>query len=362
LPAPGVEVDTRVLSGFVGERLPGYMVPSAIVVLESLPLTPAGKLDRNALPAPVFARRREFTAPQTPAEQAIAAVFADVVGELSIGLDDNFFDLGGNSLSATQVVSRVGAALGTRISVRTLFDYPTVRELAIAALSETTVERPALVAGERPATIPLSPAQQRMWFLNQFDTSSAAYNIPLALRMSGRIDVATLRAALGDVLERHEALRTVYPATENGAHQVIVPVESIPLDLTPSRLSGEDLTGAILRHASAGFDVTTDLPLRVHLFRESRSEHILLFVVHHISADGWSFIPLASDVMTSYAARTAGAAPAWNALPVQYADYAVWQRELLGDENDPQSLAAGQIAYWKRTLAGLPDQVELPTD
>ncbi|WP_430459382.1 non-ribosomal peptide synthase/polyketide synthase, partial [Rhodococcus opacus] len=362
LPAPGVEVDTRVLSGFVGERLPGYMVPSAIVVLESLPLTPAGKLDRNALPAPVFARRREFTAPQTPAEQAIAAVFADVVGEPSIGLDDNFFDLGGNSLSATQVGSRVGAALGTRISVRTLFDNPTVRELAIAALSETTVERPALVAGERPATIPLSPAQQRMWFLNQFDTSSAAYNIPLALRMSGRIDVATLRAALGDVLERHEALRTVYPATENGAHQVIVPVESIPLDLTPSRLSGEDLTGAILRHASAGFDVTTDLPLRVHLFRESRSEHILLFVVHHISADGWSFIPLASDVMTSYAARTAGAAPAWNALPVQYADYAVWQRELLGDENDPQSLAAGQIAYWKRTLAGLPDQVELPTD
>ncbi|MGW5153257.1 amino acid adenylation domain-containing protein, partial [Rhodococcus koreensis] len=342
--------------------LPGYMVPSAIMVLDVLPLTPAGKLDRNALPAPVFTRRSAFTAPQTAAEQAIAAVFADVVGEPSIGLDDNFFDLGGNSLSATQVVSRVGSALGTRISVRTLFDNPTVRALATAAASDTTAERPALVAGDRPAMIPLSPAQQRMWFLNQFDTSSAAYNIPLALRMSGRIDVATLRAALGDVLARHEALRTVYPATENGPHQVIAPVESIPLDLTPIRLSGEDLTGAIVRHASTGFDVSTDLPLRVHLFRESRSEHILLFVVHHISADGWSFIPLASDVMTSYAARTAGDVPAWNALPVQYADYAMWQRNLLGDADDPQSLAAGQIAYWKRTLAGLPDQVALPTD
>src|SRR6476620_11764397 len=165
------------------------MVPSSIMVLDSLPLTPAGKLDRNALPTPVFARRNEFTAPPTPAEQAIAAVFADVVGEPSIGLDDNFFDLGGNSLSATQVVSRVGSALGTRISVRTLFDNPTVRALATAAASDTTAERPALVAGDRPAMIPLSPAQQRMWFLNQFDTSSAAYNIPLALRMSGRIDV-----------------------------------------------------------------------------------------------------------------------------------------------------------------------------
>ncbi|MEU2005891.1 non-ribosomal peptide synthase/polyketide synthase [Rhodococcus sp. NPDC019616] len=362
LPASGAVVDPSVLTAFAGRSLPGYMVPSAIVVLESLPLTPAGKLDRAALPAPVFTRRVEFAAPETPQQQAVAAVFADVVGEPSISLDDNFFDLGGNSLSATQVVSRVGSALGTRIAVRTLFDNPTVRLLAAAAESGAVVDRPALVATERPAQIPLSPAQQRMWFLNRFDPTSPAYNIPLALRMSGRIDVATLRAALADVLARHETLRTVYPPTDDGAEQVIVPVDTIPLDLTPLRLSGEDLTTAVLRHASTGFDVTAEPPLRVHLFRESRSEHILLFVVHHISADGWSFVPLATDVMTAYSSRAAGQPPVWAPLPVQYADYAVWQRTLLGDAADPQSLAAGQLAYWTTTLAGLPDHLALPTD
>ncbi|WP_335743621.1 non-ribosomal peptide synthase/polyketide synthase [Rhodococcus oxybenzonivorans] len=362
LPASGAVVDPSVLTAFAGRSLPGYMVPSAIVVLETLPLTPAGKLDRAALPAPVFTRRGDFAAPETPQQQAVAAVFADVVGETSISLDDNFFDLGGNSLSATQVVSRVGSALGTRIAVRTLFDNPTVRLLTAAAESGAVVDRPALVATERPVQVPLSPAQQRMWFLNRFDPTSPAYNIPLALRMSGRIDVATLRAALADVLARHETLRTVYPPTDDGAEQVIVPVDTIPLDLTPLRLSGEDLTTAVLRYASTGFDVTAEPPLRVHLFRESRSEHILLFVVHHISADGWSFVPLATDVMTAYASRAAGQPPVWAPLPVQYADYAVWQRTLLGDAADPQSLAAGQLAYWTTTLAGLPDHLALPTD
>ncbi len=210
------------------------------MILDEFPLTPGGKLDRAALPAPEFlSTTAEFRAPATPEEQAVARVFADVLGVERIGLDDSFFDLGGNSLVATRVVARVNAALGVELVVRTLFEAPTVEALAerIGSAHARPSGRPDLVAQQRPDRIPLSLAQQRLWFVNQYDTSSPAYNIPMALRLNGTLDVDALRTAVGDILERHESLRTVYPASVDGPHQVIQPLgEMIPdLEREPSR-------------------------------------------------------------------------------------------------------------------------------
>ncbi|MGW4341025.1 condensation domain-containing protein, partial [Rhodococcus koreensis] len=365
LPAPATDVDTRVLAEFVGERLPGYMVPSAIMVLDSLPLTPAGKLDRNALPAPVFAARSaDIVRPRTVTEEILLGIFRDVLGLPELSVDTSFFDLGGNSLTATQVVSRVNAALGVRIGVRDLFQSPSVAQLAaaVAGAAPQTDPRPVLQPRERPDRVPLSVAQQRMWFLNQFDTSSAAYNLPIALRLTGALDRDALRGALDDVQERHEALRTIYPDGADGPHQLITPAMSVlPAD-GPADVDTESLTAAVSALGGAGFDLTTDTPMRARLFREAPDRHILVLVVHHIAADGWSMTPLAADVMLAYAARIAGHVPTWAPLPVQYADYSLWQRELLGSEDDPNSLSAKQIAYWRSALAGVPQVIELPTD
>ncbi|WP_368681119.1 amino acid adenylation domain-containing protein [Rhodococcus opacus] len=365
LPAPGVEVDTRVLSGFVGERLPGYMVPSAIVVLESLPLTPAGKLDRNALPAPVFAARSaDIVRPKTVTEEILLGIFRDVLGLPELSVDTSFFELGGNSLMATQVVSRVNAALSVRIGVRDLFQSPSVSQLAVAAANTSPQPdpRPVLEARQRPDRVPLSVAQQRMWFLNQFDTASPAYNLPIALRLTGPLDRNALRAALDDVQERHEALRTVFPDTPDGPHQLIMPAVSVLAGDDPIDVDADSLTAAVTALGGAGFDLTIDRPLRAGLFREAPHRHVLVLVVHHIAADGWSMTPLAADVMVAYAARAAGHAPTWAPLPVQYADYSLWQRDLLGSEDDPNSLSARQIAHWQAALTGVPPLIELPTD
>ncbi len=209
--ADGSSFDRDVLASFVAEALPSYMVPSVIMELAEVPLTPVGKLDRRALPEPVF-EVREFRAPTTPVEEIVAQVIADVLGVERVGLDDDFFELGGNSLVATQVTSRLGRALDTTVPVRTLFDVSTVE--ALAAHIESHVGsggQKALVAQVRPAEIPLSLAQQRMWFLNRFDTDSAAYNITFALHLTGHLDTAAMEMALEDVLARHEVLRTVYP-------------------------------------------------------------------------------------------------------------------------------------------------------
>ncbi|NDV10978.1 AMP-binding protein, partial [Rhodococcus sp. IEGM 248] len=365
LPAPGVEVETRVLSEFVGERLPGYMVPSAIMVLDSLPLTPAGKLDRNALPAPIFAApSADIVRPRTVTEEILLGIFRDVLGLPELGVDTSFFELGGNSLMATQVVSRVNAALSVRIGVRDLFQSPSVSQLAVAVAntSPQSDPRPVLEARDRPARVPLSVAQQRMWFLNQFDTASAAYNLPIALRLTGDLDREALRVALGDIQERHEALRTVFPDTPDGPHQLILPAASVLAGDDPIDVDAESLTAAVTALGGAGFDLSADIPLRAGLFREAPDRHVLVLVVHHIAADGWSMTPLAADVMVAYAARAAGHAPTWAPLPVQYADYTLWQRELLGSEDDPNSLSATQIAHWQAALTGVPQLIELPTD
>ncbi|WP_327095383.1 amino acid adenylation domain-containing protein [Nocardia vinacea] len=362
------EADSQVqgaeLRAAVAEFLTGYMVPDAIVVLDALPLTPNGKLDRKALPAPEFVSSATYRAPHTPIEQAVAGVFAGLLGVRDVGLDDDFFGLGGNSLLATRAVSRINEALDANVSVRELFEASTVSALAARIVpGSSTGTRAPLVAAVRSERVPLSLAQQRMWVLNQFDTRSAAYNIPLGIGLTGALDVQALRDAIADVLERHEALRTRYPSTGPGGlpYQEILPVA----EAWPGGLAVESSTDPIVRITelmSTGFDVTREVPVRGVLLRGTPDRHLLAMVVHHISADGASMAPLARDLMLAYAARCAGDVPTWTPLEVQYADFAIWQREVIGTDDDADSVAAQQLAYWREQLAGLSGAIELPLD
>ncbi|MFC4604944.1 amino acid adenylation domain-containing protein [Rhodococcus kronopolitis] len=358
----GASLTSSVLRERVAESLPGYMVPSTVMVLEAFPLNTSGKLDRKLLPEPVF-EVRVFRAPSTPVEEVVAAVFAEVLGVEAVGLDDDFFELGGNSLIAMQVVARIGAALDAQVPVRVLFEVSTVEALAARVESQVGAGgRLALVAGVRPERVPLSLAQSRMWFLNQYDTAAATYNLPLVVRLAGRTDIPALRAALFDVLGRHESLRTVFPESADGVHQVILPVAEVDLDVALQVVTEAELTTELMEFASGGFDVAEEIPFRVRLFAVGADELVVALVVHHIAADGMSWAVLARDVMTAYTARAEGVAPGWAPLRVQYADYSVWQREVLGDEKDSDSLSAKQIEYWRGALAGIPDQLDLPSD
>nr|WP_281032240.1 non-ribosomal peptide synthetase [Nocardia paucivorans] len=366
VPAAGAVVDTDALRTHLSDLLPAYMVPAAFVVLDEMPLNASGKLDRRALPEPEF-EAAEFRAPTTPVEEIVAGVFAEVLGlsgSRRVGLDDDFFALGGNSLVATQVAARLGTALGTDVPVRLLFEASTVAALAARVESHTGQARKALTAGPRPERIPLSPAQQRMWFLNRFDEQSAAYNIPIAVRLTGELNIDALRAAVGDLIDRHEILRTYYPETEQGPVQVILPPGASVAELETRVVAPDAVEAAVIELFSVSFDVAAQVPLRIALFEIDGAdrEYVLAMVVHHISGDGSSGVPLTRDLMIAYAARVAGEAPSWQPLPVQYADYAIWQRDVLGDESDPESLAHRQVEYWKSALADLPDQLDLPAD
>ncbi|MFE2960514.1 amino acid adenylation domain-containing protein [Nocardia tengchongensis] len=370
--AAGQRLDTELLRTRIAAALPGYMVPSYLIELDDVPLTPVGKLDRNALPAPDFATLdQRYLAPRTGIETAVAKVFADVLDSHEISIDRSFFDLGGNSLTATRVVARVNAALGATIALRDLFDAPTVAQLSARILPGTEIPGlPALAPRIRPDRIPLSPAQQRMWVLNRLDPNSAAYNITAALRLTGALDVAALRRAVADVVTRHESLRTIYPADADGPRQVVLTAEATAPDISFADTDdGPALHAAIAETTGTGFDLTREAPLRVHVLRltpravgGTEPEHVVVLVVHHISADGASMAPLATDLVTAYLARTTGVEIERPPLPVQYADYSIWQRELLGDENDTESRAAQQVRYWKERLAAAPDVLELPTD
>ncbi|NUS95007.1 MAG: amino acid adenylation domain-containing protein, partial [Nocardia sp.] len=375
---PDHVVDAAELRDFVGERLPSYMVPASVMVLDEVPLTPAGKLDRKALPEPAF-EAREFRAPSTPVEVIVAGVLADLLGVEQVGVDDDFFALGGNSLIATQVVARLGVALNTHVPVRELFEASVVGTLA-ARLEEQVGSggRPPLVAQPRPTRvlpsgevvqrIPLSLAQQRMWFLNWFDSGSKAYNIPMVIRLTGQLDIPAMRQAVGDLVARHEVLRTVYPETESGPMQVILPVSGAVPELEVRPVAADAVAATVSELMAVTFDVAEQVPLRITLLRvddapaDADAEYVLAAVVHHIAGDGLSVPPLTRDLMTAYVARAAGSAPEWAPLPVQYAEYAIWQRALLGDEADRESLAAQQIAYWRSALADIPDQLDLPAD
>ncbi|WSG58687.1 amino acid adenylation domain-containing protein [Nocardia sp. NBC_01730] len=359
----GHSIDVGGLIAHAERSLPAHMVPTSVMVLEEVPLTPAGKLDRAALPTPHL-QARMFRAPVGPWEELVGEVFGELLGVGErVGADDDFFELGGNSLIATQVAARLGASVGVRIPARIVFGAPTVALLAARlAEFEGGPARRALVAVQRPQQIPLSLAQQRMWFLNQFDTGSAVNNIPFAIRLSGALDVAALQAAVVDVIERHESLRTVYPAVDGSGYQVVVPAAQTVADLTPTPITEHELLDWLRGYASTGFDVAAEVPVRLSLARLGNDDYVLAVVVHHIAADGTSIAPLVRDLMTAYLARRAATAPGWAALPVQYADYTLWQRAVLGQENDPDSVAAAQIAFWRAGLAGVAGRLDLPMD
>nr|QEO75077.1 condensation domain-containing protein [uncultured bacterium] len=336
----------------LAETLPPHLVPAAFVPLAELPLTPNGKVDRNALPAPV----RETTssrAPRDPREEALCGIFSDVLGVGAVGIDDSFFDLGGHSLLATRLVSRVRATLDAEVTIRQLFERPTV-----AALSELIGNagpgRAAITRRARPERIPLSYAQQRLWFLNQVEGPNPTYNIVVPMRLSGTLDEAALHAALSDVVGRHEPLRTVFAEDADGPYQVVLP-EAEP-DITVVDVASVEVPERLARIGAHRFDLAGQTPLRTWLLRLGSHDFVLVLLMHHVVGDGWSMPLLVRDLTTAYSARVAGEAPDWQPLPVQYVDYTLWQRDLLGNELDRQ------LQYWKDTLADLPEELRLPAD
>ncbi|MGH3846603.1 MAG: amino acid adenylation domain-containing protein, partial [Pseudonocardiaceae bacterium] len=343
------------------QRLPDYMIPSAIVMLNGFPMTPNGKLDRRALPSPEYGSPGSGRAPRTPQEQLLCELFAEVLGLAGVGVDDGFFDLGGHSLLATRLIARVRATLGVELELRTLFEDPTVARLA-ARVGGAGQPRLALTACARPDVVPLSFAQRRLWFLHQVEGPSPTYNMPLALRLSGDLNHQALQSALGDVVARHESLRTIFPQVEGAPRQLVLDIEVASPQLPVTDVTGTELPEALAAAARYGFDLATEPPVRAELFTLAPQEHVLLLLVHHIAADGWSMGPLSHDLAAAYAARCQDQAPKWAPLPVQYADYTLWQHRLLGDHTDPDSLFTTQLTYWTQELAGLPDHLDLPTD
>ncbi|MEU6496822.1 non-ribosomal peptide synthase/polyketide synthase [Streptomyces sp. NPDC046984] len=334
--------------------LPAAMVPAAFVVLDSLPRTVNGKLDTAALPAPdpTAPTTAGGRLPRTPREELLCAQFAAVLGVEQVGPDDDFFALGGHSLIAMRLVSRVRGALGGEVSLRTVFDAPTPARLAARLDAARAVTRPALgTQRPRPERLPLSSAQHRLWLLHQVEGPNPAYNIPAAWRLTGELDRAALEAALNDVVARHAPLRTVFPAVDGVPYQhVLDPAEArVRLVTTP----GTDLAA----EAARPFDLACELPLRAVLFdTDTPREHVLLLVLHHIATDEWSDRPLLADLSAAYAARTAGHGPDWAPLPADYTDYTLWQRELLA------SAETDLLAHWTDALAGLPAELSLPVD
>ncbi|MEU9871316.1 amino acid adenylation domain-containing protein [Actinomadura sp. NPDC048021] len=356
----GPDADAAAVRRYAAERLPDYMVPS-FTVLDALPLTVNGKLDRAALPAP-DAGAAAGRAPRSPREEILCGLFAEVLGVPRVGVDDGFFDLGGDSLTATRLVSRIRSALGAELPVRALFEAPTAAGLAGRLAEADGDVRPPLVRAERPDVVPLSYAQQRLWFLNRFEGAPAAFNMPIALRLDGALDLAALRAALADVAARHEPLRTIFPDRSGTARQLVLdPADARPR-LDVAEVEESALPAALAATVGQGFDLSVEPPLRARLFALGGGAHVLMLVLHHIAADGWSMAPLARDVILAYAARAEGREPQWSPLPVQYADYTLWQRELFGSEDDPGSLISQQIGYWREALAGLPEELSLPAD
>ncbi|MFJ6017689.1 condensation domain-containing protein, partial [Streptomyces sp. NPDC092952] len=332
------------------------------MTLDALPLTPNGKLDRKALPAPDLVERPTGRTPRSPREEILCGLFAEVLGVPAVSIDDSFFDLGGHSLLATKLAARIRSTLEAELSVRQLFETPTVATLNTALDSTAGRARRAITRMPRPQRLPLSYAQQRLWFLGRLEGAGPTYNMPVALRLTGSLDRAALESALRDVLVRHESLRTVYSEDSEGPYQAVLPTDAIRAELATVRVDEAGLAGELAAAARYPFDLAAELPVRATLFELAEDEHVLLVLVHHIAADGWSMPLLARDLTAAYARRSAGDAPDWAELPVQYADYTLWQQQTLGSETDPDSAITRQLAHWKQALAGLPDELELPTD
>ncbi|GAB3959819.1 hypothetical protein GCM10027614_80140 [Micromonospora vulcania] len=351
----------RQVRAYLKERLPDYMVPAALVAVDRLPLTVNGKLDVRALPAVTVQTSAASRPPETPAQAALCEIYAELLGLPGVGVDDSFFDLGGHSLLAIRLVSRARTALGAELSIRDLFEAPTVAELAarIDRTPDGATPRPPLRPAERPARLPCRSRS----VASGCSTRCRGRRPPttsLTLRLRGPLDVGVLHDALHAVVGRHEALRTVIDSVDGEPYQRVLPVRRArpPLDV----VDGADVPGAVATAAARPFDLTADLPLRATVVRAGPDEHVLVLLLHHIVTDEWSDGPFLADLSAAYAALLAGREPRWTPLPVQYADYALWQRELLGEPDQPTDLAAEQYAFWRTTLDGAPEELSLPLD
>ncbi|MBZ4377523.1 condensation domain-containing protein, partial [Corallococcus sp. AS-1-6] len=362
----GESLDVSALRAHLKQHLPEYMVPAAFVPLEALPLTSNGKVDRKALPAPdtsVLRASQSYEAPATPLEERLAALWSEVLRVPTVGRTDNFFELGGHSLLATQLVARVRAALDVELPLRALFEAPTIAALAEKLQRASTGARlPPLTRTRTDGPQPLSFAQQRLWFLDQLAPDDASYNLPVTLRLLGRLDVEALRRAFEALVARHEALRTTFFEEEGQPFQRIHPPTEwiLPIEdlsgLNESERDAETLRLAT-REARQPFHLVQGPLLRTALLKLSEDSHVLLVTMHHIVSDGWSMGVLIRELASLYESFSGGRAPSLPPLPVQYADFALWQRQWLQGET-----LESQLGYWKRQLAGAPAALELPTD
>jgi amino acid adenylation domain-containing protein len=365
---PDGEVESSVLRQHVARWLPEAMVPSAVVQLSALPRTISGKVDRAKLPAPGMEDGRlgaSYVPPRTAIEEVVANVWAGVLEVERVGVTDSFFELGGNSLLATLVIARVRSALRVEVDVRQLFEGPTVVQLSAAvesALKSGAPTPPRIERASRTRSLPLSFAQQRLWFLDQLESGSTFYNVPAAIRLSGRLDAGALGEALQEIVRRHETLRTSFRNVKGEPEQVIAATLAVPLDVTDlSSLAGHErearVTESAREWAARPFDLERGPLLRAHLLRLAEEEHVLLFAMHHIVGDVWSIGVLVREWATLYQAFANGQPSPLEALPVQYADYAVWQRDWLRGE-----VLEAQLDYWRKQLADAPTVLNLVTD
>lgn len=359
-PAAGADADIERVKARVAAALPDYMTPAAYVVVDEIPITANGKLDRAALPAPEIGPQATFRPPATETERRVVALFGQLLGADDIGCEESFFSLGGHSLLATKLVAAIRAACDVEVSVRDVFERGTAGELA-ALIDELRGSppgqtRPRLVAGADITAPALSAAQLRSWFQYRLDGPSPVNNIPFTARLTGPCDVDALIAAVGDVISRHDILRTVYREVDGVPYQAVQDANSVEV----RRLDGPDpdwLATQLAAERAHRFELETQPPIRVAVLR-SGEECVLSMVVHHIAADHWSAGVLFTDVLTAYRARRHGTAPDWAALPIQYRDYAAWQAQLLSDTG----LMEDQRRFWERRLAGLPEDTALRPD
>jgi pristinamycin I synthase-3/4 len=352
------------------DLLPEYMVPTAFVLLDAIPLTVNGKVDRRALPA--FDQDRselatDYVEPRTPIEQAVARIFATVLKVDRIGAGDNFFELGGHSLLATQVISRVRASLQVDLPVRSVFEAPTLAQLAQRIENAQRKQKAPLQPIDpvpRTGPLALSLAQQRLWFLDQLEPGLPLYNIVEMLRLRGRLQFDVLQRCLGEIVQRHEALRTTFRSEGGEPEQIIAPASSLPLplalvDLTDYPADEREVRATEIVQAEAGtpFDLARGPLFRATLYRLADEEHLLLLNVHHIVADGWSIQVLLGELTSLYAAFMRGEPSSLPALPVQYVDFAVWQRQWLQSAELER-----QLTYWRKQLEGAPAMLNMPAD
>ena len=354
------------LRRFLKERLPDYMVPSAFVFLDTLPLTLNGKVDRRALPAPDLSHLEldsAFVTPRTPIEEMLTGIWEEVLKVTGVGIHDNFFELGGHSLLATQVISRIRDTFQLELPLRSLFETPTVATLAVRFESarRTEPEMP-LQSAPRDRDLPLSFAQQRLWFLDQLEPDSVVYNIPRAFHLNGPLNVTALEQSLNKIVHRHEVFRTSFSVQNGQPLQVIAPSLTLPLPVVdlyhlPEAKREAETQRLVVEEARRTFDLSKGPLFRASLLKLDEAEHILLLAMHHIVSDGWSMGILFQELAALYQAFSTGQSSSLPELPNQYADFALWQREWLQGEELER-----QLAYWKTQLEGLPPILELPID